>query len=442
MEYRSKCLATLPGRRLLLAGSALGALAAMSPMASAQTTPTPAPAATIAAPDPAPWAPPANLGEWASTIKFTGQVEAGIVGNPQDPDNQTNFGQLFTDKSNRPVLNQLLLTLERDTDPKATGYDFGFKLQGMYGSDARIVHSLGVFDHAIHDRNQIDIVEANITAHTPWLSDGGIDFKGGIYPTPLGFEVINPSGNPFYSHSYIFNYGLPFKHLGLLATWHATPMFDFYLGIDTGTNTTIGLDGGDNNHRPGGIFGLGVNLYGGDLTILALSHVGPEDSVLNTSFANSAMRYFNDVVITWKQSDKLTLTGELNYVREDGFRAEAYGAATYASYALTDTIALNGRAEVYRDNNNFFVSNPMGHLDYVNYERGLPSNFYTATRPTTYSEFTAGVTWKPADMPAPLTGLILRPEIRYDHTLNNSRPYDDGKDRGSVTLAADAIIQF
>ena len=142
--------------------------------------------------------------------------------------------------------------MERDTDPKATSYDFGFKLQGMYGSDARIIHTLGVFDHAIADRNQIDVVEANVTAHTPWLSDGGMDFKGGIYPTPLGFEVINPSLNPFYSHSYIFNYGLPFKHLGLLATWHATPMFDFYLGIDTGTNTSIGNGGGDNNHRPGG----------------------------------------------------------------------------------------------------------------------------------------------------------------------------------------------
>jgi hypothetical protein len=390
----------------------------------------------------APWAPPASLGEWVSGIKFTGQVEAGIVGNPQDPNNQTNFGQLFTDKANRPILNQLLLTLERDTDPKATDYDFGFKLQGMYGSDARITHSLGLFDHAIDDRNQIDVLEANITAHTPWLSNGGVDFKGGIYPTPLGFELINPSGNPFYSHSYIFNYGLPYKHFGLLATWHATRILDFYMGIDTGTNTTIGAGGGDNNHRPAGIVGVGVNLFGGDLTILALSHLGPDDSILNTRFGNSAMRYFNDVVVTWKRSDKLSLTGELNYVREDGFRAEAYGAAGYAAFTLTDTLTLNGRAEVFRDNNNFFVSNAAGSLDYVNYERGLPSNFIVASRPTTYSEFTAGITWKPAGVPAPLSGVILRPEIRYDRTLNNSKPFDDGTSSGSVTLAADVIIQF
>ncbi len=419
----------------------LSALTVMPLKAWAQPAPSVAPAVASTTPS-TPWAPPASFGEWASGIKFSGQLEAGIAGNPQDPNNGQNFGQLFTDKANHPILNQLLLTVERDTDPKATDYDFGFKLQGMYGSDARIIHTLGVFDHLIHDRNQIDIVEANITAHTPWLSDGGVDFKGGIYPTPLGFEVINPSLNPFYSHSYIFNYGLPLKHLGLLATWHATPMFDFYLGIDTGTNTSIGSPGGDSNHRPGGIAGIGVNLYDGALTILALTHMGPEDSLLNTTFGNSAMRYFNDVVVTWKQSDKLTLTAEFNYVREEGFHAEAYGVATYASYALTDTLTLNGRAEVYRDNNNFFVSNPQGSLDFVNLELGRPANFFTASRPTTYSEFTAGVSYKPAGMPAPLTGLILRPEIRYDRALNNSRPYDDGTDRGAVTLSADAIIQF
>jgi hypothetical protein len=427
----------------LLATCAVGALVTFSIAARAQAVRTPGAAVTAATTSPeTPSAPPASFSEWASSIKFSGQAEAGIVGNLQDPNNQTNFGQLFTDKSNRPIFNQLLLTLQRDTDPKATDYDIGFKLQGMYGSDARIIHSLGLFDHAIHDRNQLDIVEANITVHTPWLSDGGIDLKGGIYPTPLGFEVINPSGNPFYSHSYIFNYGLPFKHLGAIATWHATPVVDFYVGVDTGTNTTIGTPGGDNNHRPGGIAGIGVNLYGGDLTILALSHMGPENSLLNTPFANSAMRYFNDVVVTWKQSEKLTLTAEFNYVREDGFRAEAYGVAGYASYALTDTLTLNGRAEIYRDNTNFFVSNPVGSLDYTKYERGLTSNFLTAVKPTTYSEFTVGVSWKPAGMPAPLTGVILRPEIRYDRALNNSKPYDDGTDRGSVTLAADVIIQF
>jgi hypothetical protein len=398
-------------------------------------------ATTQADATPAKWAPPSSLSDWASTISWGIQADAGIVGNPQSPRDGVNFGQLFTDKANRPILNQLLLTLERDTDPKATGYDWGFKLQGMYGSDARLTHSLGVFDHLIHDRNQIDIVEANISLHTPWLFEGGIDLKGGIYPTPLGFELIDPKSNPFYSHSYIFN-ALPFKHFGLLSISHVNSVLDVYLEIDTGNQTTIG--DGDNNRRPAGIAGFALNLLGGDLTFTALTHIGPEDAKRAApSFANSALRYDNDVVVAYKYSDKLTFTTEVNYEREEGYRAEGYGAAQYVSYALNDTITLNARAEVYRDNNNFFVSTPVNNLDYVNSERGYsPANFYTASRATTYSEYTAGLTYKPAGLPKVIKTFMVRPEIRYDRALNGSRPFDDGKDRGAVTLSTDVILGF
>ena len=402
--------------------------------------PANAAAAAAAAPAARPGAPPTSLGQWASTVSYGAQIDAGIAGNPQDPGNGENFGQLITDKANRPILNQLLLTVERDTDPKATGYDFGFKLQGRYGSDARVLHELGVFDHAIHDRNQIDIVEANVSMHAPWLFGGGIDLKAGIYPSPLGFEVIDPKANPFYSHSFISNYGLPFKHLGVLGTSHVTPVLDLYLGIDSGTNTTVGS--GDNNGRPAGIIGFGVNVWSGALTVLALSHMGPEDATLNTSFGNDAMRYYNDVVVTYKQSDRLSFTTELDYVRETGFRAEAYGVSQYVSRTLADAFTLNVRAEVFRDNNNFFVSNPVNNLDYTNSERGLPANFYTASRPTTYSEFTTGVTWKPVNLPPPVRLLMVRPEIRYNRVLDGSRAFDDGRNRGSFTLAADVILGF
>ena len=138
----------------------------------------------------------------------------------------------------------------------------------------------------------------------------------------------------------------------------------------------------------------------------------------------------------------LTLTTEVNYVREDGFKAEAFGIAQYASYTLSDTLTLNGRVEVFRDANNFFVSNPKGSLDYANSQRGTFSQFITASRPTTYGEITAGVTFKPAGMPAQLSTLLFRPELRYDRALNNSRAFNDGKDHGAFTLATDVVIGF
>lgn len=423
----------------------IGALLAAAP-AFAQTQgpaeQTGLPGNPATAPAEKPYVAPANFGEWASSIKLSLQGEGGIVVNTQDPNSHRNFGQLFTDNSNRPTLNQILGTVSRDVDPKATSIDVGFKLQLAYGSDSRITHTLGVFDQLIHDRNQLDVPEASISVRFPNVFANGLDVKAGIYPTPLGVELIDPKTNAFYSHSYIFNYGLPFKHTGVLATAHVSDLLDIYGGIDSGSNTAIGYGTGDNNNRPAGIAGIGLNMNGGKLVLLALTHIGPEDSKRNTPFANSALRYYNDVSLVWKTTETLTLTTEVNYVKEEGFRAEAYGIAQYASYTLSDTITLNGRGEVFRDNNNFFVSNPRGNLDYANGQRGTLANFLTASKPTTYGELTAGLTYKPAGMPAQLATLLFRPELRYDRALNNSRAFNDGKDRGAFTLATDVVLGF
>lgn len=432
-----RATAILPAAALLMVAAEGGALAqTVAPQAnpppapSKETTPAPTPAATN------PEAAPAG---WFSSIKLSAQLEGGIVLNPQRPVDANNFGQLFTDKGNQFQLNQILLTAQRALDPKATGYDFGFKVQAMYGSDARYTHFLGELDRTISSRYQLDIVEANLQAHLPWLTEGGIDVKAGQYPTPLGFETIDPSTNPFYSHSYIFNFGIPLKHTGILTTTHVTPVVDFYLGIDSGVNTSLG--GGDNNGNPGGIFGFGLNLWDGKLTVLALSHVGPENPTNAYPDSAGKMRYLNDVVVTYKPSDKLSFTTELNYIKDDYFRAEGYGAAQYASYAISDTVTLNGRAEIWRDNSNFFVGAFPGNLDFVKAERGFPATIIAAPRATTYSEFTAGLTWKPT-LPAPVSTLMIRPELRYDRALNGSHPFNGGRDNGAFTAAADLVLGF
>ena len=63
--------------------------------------------------------PPAAPASWADGIKFSGHIDAGITFNPDDPQNGINFGHLFTDRANTPLLNQFMLTLERDLDPSA-----------------------------------------------------------------------------------------------------------------------------------------------------------------------------------------------------------------------------------------------------------------------------------------------------------------------------------
>ncbi len=241
---------------------AAASIAVAAPAAYAQTPPPPAvtaPAPTAPAAEapatpaaPAAEAPPAGL--WVDGIHLSAQLDAGIIANPFRPATGLNWGQLFTDHANQVQLNQLLLTANKPLDPKNSDYQWGFKVQFMYGSDARYTQFLGELNRVDPDqRYQLDVVEANVLAHLPWLTDGGIDLKVGQYPTPLGYETIDPSTNPFYSHSYIFQFGLPFKHTGALATTHVNDVLDIYSGIDTGTNTTFGPlgenNGADRRHR-------------------------------------------------------------------------------------------------------------------------------------------------------------------------------------------------
>jgi hypothetical protein len=427
----------------LLSTVAVGTLLAGAALADDQTTPAaPAPAAAPAAAAPAAAAPAAPQ-SWLSSIKFSGHIEAGATMNPDSPANGVNFGHLFTDKANQLVLNQVALTAERDPDPKATGIDFGFKVQGMYGMDSQFTHFIGEGDHQTSSRNSFDLVEANILAHLPYFTAGGIDVKIGQFSTPIGNEVIDPTGNFFYSKSYIFNFGIPLKHTGILVTTHVSPILDLYTGYTTGVNTSLGSGGGYNDGQFHFLGGIGLNLK--NLTILALTHIGPEDaagSLPEGVNIHSQMRYLNDIVATWKINDKLTSVTELNYIRDDGFNAEGGGVAEYLTYPLSPIVTAGLRAEVWRDSQAFFVYGFPGNLDYINAEVGLPNNSYGAAGPTTYGAITLGLNIKPAKLPKLIDGLTVRPEVRYDRALAGPGAfgYTPGSDKNQVTIGLDVVI--
>ena len=140
MEYRK-----LRGAARWIAAASI---AAAVPAAYAQTPPPAAapaprrhrapPAAEAAA---AAAAPPSGL--WIDRIQLSAQFDVGFIANPLRPDDGLNFGQLFTDHANQVQINQILLTAYKLLDPKNPDYQWGFKVQFMYGSDARYTQFLG-----------------------------------------------------------------------------------------------------------------------------------------------------------------------------------------------------------------------------------------------------------------------------------------------------------
>ncbi len=421
----------------LLSTAAAASLLAGAAFADDQAS-TAAPAAPAVAPAPPA---PVTLDSWVSSIKFSGHVEVGATMNPQSPQNGVNFGHVFTGRSNQVDLNQVALTIERDTDPKASGIDFGFKLQGMYGSDSQITHFIGEGDHSSSSRNAFDLVEANLTAHLAYFTPGGIDVKVGQFSTPLGNEVIDPTGNFFYSKSYIFNFGIPLKHTGILVTTHVNSLLDVYTGYTTGVNTSLGSGGGYNDGQFHFLGGIGLNFK--NVTVLALTHIGPENpagSLPEGVNIHDQMRYLTDVLVTWHVNDKLTSVTELNYIRDDGFDASGGGVAEYLTYPISPIVTAGFRAEVWRDAQGFFVAGFPHNLDFINLEMGLPNSAYGAG-PTTYGALTFGLNIKPSHLPKMIDGLTIRPEIRYDRALAGGSPFGDipGSDKNQVTIGIDIV---
>ncbi|WP_158808586.1 outer membrane beta-barrel protein [Beijerinckia sp. L45] len=441
-------------KSVLLSCSAAFALsAALSTAHAADLAPTPV----------APVAPALPTFSLFDGIEYHAQFEGGILGNASNSANGQNIGHLYTDRSNTPQINQALLTVAKNIDPKATGYAFGFTAQALFGSDERYNHFLGFADSNITGRNQFGLVQGYGAAHLPWFTEGGVDLKVGLYSSPQGYETLDPSTNPFYSHSYTYNYAVTFNHTGILSTTHVNNTLDIWLGVDTGNQTTFG--GGDPNRQIAGFVGFGLNhLFEDKLTVLALSHIGPEQSLLVDPNAKSDLRYYNDVVLTYKINDDWTSVTELNYTKDEfgnapgGFSttgiplptgsASYYAIAQYFGYALNKEVTLNARGEVARDDKGFFVANFPDNLGLVRGEKGLPvANPTLLPGPTTYGAITLGLTYKPSNLPKGFALVMVRPEIRYDRALSNNSPFIVNSNTGAAhkdqfTFGGDVTIGF
>jgi hypothetical protein len=371
----------------------------------------------------------------APRFKISGWIDSGITFNPATPQDNQNFGRFFDDRANEPLLNQLVINFERALAPQPGEFDWGFKLQFMYGSDARYIHSLGLFsDTAATSIVQPDLVEGYLNLHFPIISEGGLDLKLGKFVTLEGVETIDPRANFFYSHTYIFNVGIPFNHTGALATFHATKWLDLYSGITRGVNTSIE----DNNDSVSFHGGVGLNLLDGKLTILATTSIGPE-----TPNNNHDQSYFNDIAITAKITDTFTSLTDLNYALNEVSDAQAFGIAQYFTYAINSWLTAGIRGEIFWDDDGFYVFSFANNHDPMRALEGEPTidPRTVGGGKTTYGAITAGVNIKPP-MPKPLAGQAIRPEIRYDSSLNDTRPFNNSSDRYQFTAGIDFIVTF
>jgi hypothetical protein len=197
----------------------------------------------------------------------------------------------------------------------------------------------------LHKEPSAELRESYITTTIP-LGEG-IQFKGGLFVTPMGAEILlNPgSYNDEISRSFAFNFAIPLRNLGTLFTYPVLKTLSVSAGLVTGWDNPR-----DNNGSPSGLFG--ANFTPSDSFALASNMiVGPEQ----THNTNN-VRFAWSNVATIKPMDPLTLLLEYTFGVEKkastptGIKnAQWYAFAATGSWGWTDRFSTALRTELFLD---------------------------------------------------------------------------------------------
>ena len=365
-------------------------------------------------------------------INIYGYIEGGYFRDFSVPG--TGHGPTFIGFNNfkdAATLDKISLNVERTVDPTKKQFDFGFHVEGIWGTDAAFVHSNGLFDSQT-DRYQGDLLQAYVDVSLPGIP---VRIRAGKWIELAGFEQFSANiygafGDParaLYSYSYQFLYAEPSTQTGVLATYVMNPQWSFDAGFTRGWNQSI-------KDANGILDFLGrITFTPSDKTsIIFVMTEGPE---YPTGFGHNLPKgdphhwwTALDLVVTQKITEKLSvgLGGDYVYARQipmlpNGSKQWG-GVAGYVSYALDPHFMLNTRLEWYRDAANGFSTGApaiASHYDYY--------------------EATVGVAIKPFPKDKFFSKWLLRPEVRYDYA--DHAVFDRG-DRNQFTFSADALFTF
>ena len=326
------------------------------------------------------------------------------------------------------TLDKVSLNAERTVDPTKERFDIGGRMEGIFGADAALIHSNGLWDTQT-GHNQWDLLQAYTDVSLPYIP---VRLRFGKWIELAGFEhfsanIYGAFGDParaFYSYSYQFLYAEPGTQTGLLATYVLNPQWTFDLGTTLGWNQSLR----DTNHSLD-LLGRVTFTPTDKTTIILVMNEGPQFPAgvgHNLPEGDSSHWWTDlDLVITHKMTDKLSLGLGIDYVETPNILGlpegtkQWGGVAGYASYALDPHFTLNTRLEWYDDTaNGFSNAAPVG------------ANYYEAT---------AGIAIKPFPKDKILSNLLFRPEIRYDHS--DRSVFSTGK-RDQLTFSMDALCTF
>jgi Putative beta-barrel porin-2, OmpL-like. bbp2 len=364
-----------------------------------------------------------NLG-----ININGYVEGSYTFDANHPTGNYFTGRSFDTESESLLLNQVDLNVNRVVDATKGKFDVGFTIEQIYGADAAYIHANGLTTYSPTKilgaytagperipKNQYDLNQAFLVFAIP--VGKGITLTVGKFDTLIGYEVINPSGNLFYSHSFLFGQ-LPYTQTGAYAAYPITDTFTLSGGFSRGWDQALKDINGDLDM-------FGQVKYAKDKWTAYCTVSTGNQSASNSGF--DGWRTVFDFIAQYAMSDNLSLAANADYgwqpqIAAGGNTAQWYGVAVYASYTLTPMFTLNGRGEWFND--------PEG---------GAPASYNPGVA-NTYYEVTLGVAIKPMPNSDLGSNLVIRPEVRCDYANKGTWVGDNSHDQ--LTGAIEAYFTF
>ena len=353
--------------------------------------------------------------EGAIGIGISGYLDSTYTWSSNLPKNPSRIsGRYFYGDQNKVNFNSFHIALDKpDKD-----WGVGFHLSADFGRTAELLGEATLWGTVFQPSPSAQVREGYITSTIP--VGEGIQFKGGLFVTPLGAEIIpNPgSYNDQITRSFAFNFAIPFRNLGGLFSYPFLKTLTATAGLVTGWD-----DPHDNNGTPSGL--LGVTYTPTDsLTLVSNIIFGPEQ---RHNEGRTRVTWSN--VATVKPMDPLTLLLEYTFGSEikastptGNKTSQWYAFAATGSWGWTDRFFTSLRTELFLD-------------------EGASRTFgFAATKPifnVSLGEVTLAATYKFTKM------LLGRAEFRQDwanravYKKNNSNA-----DANQTTLAWQLLYQF
>jgi hypothetical protein len=351
--------------------------------------------------------------EKALAISIGGFLDTGYTWSSNHPKDPSNISLRYFDKDyNKIVFNDFHIVVEKPEKD----WGIGFKVSGDFGRTGELLREATYwggrqrFPSAFRDEPSAELREAYLTTTLP-LGEG-IGIKGGLFVTTLGTEILpNPGAyNDTISRSFLFNLGIPLRHLGMLFSYPILKTLTIAAGPVTGWD-----DPHDNNGQPSVLGGITFAPF--DMLSLSSNAIyGPEQ------WHNSGRKRFTwSTVATIKPVDPLALYLEYTYGREEEVTASLrdaswQGWAAVASFNWTDRFNTALRGEIFKDADG--------------YRTGSATD-------TTLAELTLAGTYKFTKM------FQGRAEVRQDWA--DEKVYQRGRsnaDKNQTTLGVQLIYQY